>query len=64
MDSGKLSTRLYDQRDDFNVPIVNFPFLRSNTPYGPAYGAYVSQLIRYARASSKYQGFVGRGKLC
>jgi hypothetical protein len=23
---GRLKTRLYDKRDDFNFPIVNFPF--------------------------------------
>ena len=27
---GKLSTRLYDKRDDFNFHIVNFPFLFTN----------------------------------
>ena len=58
MDNGKLSTRLYDKRDDFNFPIVNFLFLSSNIPSGPAYGVYVSQLTRYARACSKYQDFV------
>ena len=47
--NGKLTTRLYDKRDDFNFPIVNFPFLSSNIPSAPAYGVYVSQLIRYAR---------------
>ena len=47
-DNGKLTTRLYDKRDDFNFPIVNFPFLSSNIPSAPAYGIYVSQLIRYA----------------
>ena len=26
IDNGKLTTRLYDKRDDFNFPIVNFPF--------------------------------------
>ena len=63
MANGKLSTRLYDKRDDFNFPIVNFPFLSSNIPSGPAYGVYVSQLIRYAKAYAKYQDFVDRGKL-
>ena len=28
---GKLSTRLYDKRDDFDFHIVNFPFLSSKT---------------------------------
>ena len=45
---GKLSTRLYDKRDDFGFHIVNFPFLSSNIPSGPSYGVYISQLIRYA----------------
>ena len=45
---GKLSTRLYDKRDDFDFHIVNFPFLSSNIPSGPSYGVYISQLIRYA----------------
>ena len=63
MDNGKLSTRLYNKRDDFNFPIVNLPFLSSYIPPGPAYGVYVSQLIRYARVCSKYQDFIDRGKL-
>ena len=49
---GKLSTRLYDKRDDFDFYIVNFPFLSSNIPSGPSYGLYISQLIRYARCCS------------
>ena len=35
---GKISTRLYDKRDDFDFHIVNFPFLSSNIPSGPSYG--------------------------
>ena len=27
IDNGKLGIRLYDKRDDFNFPILNFPFL-------------------------------------
>ena len=44
IDNGKFTTRFYDKRDDFNFPIVNFPFLSSNIPSAPAYGVYVSQL--------------------
>ena len=40
---GKLSTRLYDKRDDFDFHIVNFPFLSSNIPSFPSYGVYISQ---------------------
>ena len=32
----------------------------SNIPTSPAYGVYISQLIRYARASSNYSDFLKR----
>ena len=54
---------MYDKRDDSNFNIVNFPFLSSNIPQSPAYGVYVSQLIRYARASSAYSDFLVRSRL-
>jgi hypothetical protein len=41
--------QLYDKRYDFNFPIVKFPFICSNIPAVPAYGVYISQLIRYSR---------------
>ena len=63
INNGKYATRLYDKRDDFNFPIVNFQFLSSNIPSAPVYGVYVSQLIRYARACSNYQDFMDRGKV-
>ena len=43
--------------------IVNFPFLCSNIPASPAYGAFVSQLIRYGRACSHYRDFLQRSRL-
>ena len=61
--NNKLYTKLYDKRDDFNFPIVNFPYLDSNIPTSPAYGVYISQLIRYARACCDYTDFHLRGKL-
>jgi len=39
---GRLRTKLDDKRDDFNFPIVNFPFICSNIPAAPAYGEYRS----------------------
>ena len=63
IDNEKLTSRLYDKRDDFNFPIVNFPFLSSNILSAPAYGVYVSQVIRYARDCSNYQDFMERGKV-
>ena len=60
---GRLKTKLYDKRDDFSFPIVNFPFLSSNIPAAPAYGVYISQLIRYSRACISYHDFLDRGLL-
>ena len=51
---GKLSTRPYDKRDDFDLHIVNFPFLSNNIPSGPSSSVYISQLIRYG---SHYDDF-------
>ena len=62
IDNGKLTTRLYDKRDDFNFPIVNFPFLSSNISSAPAYGVYVSQLIRYAPSLFKLSVLHGAWK--
>ena len=57
-DSGQISTKIYDKRDDFNFKIINFPNMCSNIPASPAYGVYISQLIRYARVSSNYSDFL------
>ena len=61
--NNRLYTKLYDKRDDFNFHIVNFPFLSSNIPSSSLYGVYISQLIRYARCCSYYDGFGYRHKL-
>ena len=57
---GQLRTSLYDKRDDFNFHITNFPFLSSNIPSSPAYGVFISQLIRYAGVCSSYEYFILR----
>ena len=59
---GKLHTSIYDKRDDFNSHITNFPFLSSNIPSSPAYGVFISQLIRYARVCSSYECFILRAR--
>jgi len=56
----RLRTKLYDKRDDFNL---NFPFICSNIPAAPAYGVYLSRLIRYSRACGSYQDYLDRGLL-
>jgi hypothetical protein len=39
---GRLRTKLYEKRDDFNFHILNFQFICSNIPAAPAYGVYNS----------------------
>jgi hypothetical protein len=56
----RLRTKHYDKRDDFKFPIVNFPFICNNIPVAPAYGVYISQLIRYSRPCGSYQDFLDR----
>ena len=53
---------IYDKRDDFYFKIKNFPNMCSNIPASPTYmyGAYISQLVRYARASGNYSDFLKR----
>ena len=60
IENRKYSTAVYDKRDNFNFNIVNFPYLSSNIPSGPAYGVYVSQLVRIGRICSNYTQFARR----
>ena len=56
-------TKIYDNSDDFNFEIVNFPFLDGYVPRSTSYAVYISQLIRFARASSYVTDFNTRNKL-
>ena len=46
--NGTVSTKIYDKRDEFDLDIVNFPFLDGDVPRRTSYGVYISQLIRFA----------------
>ena len=50
-------TNIYDRRDDFDFEIVNVPFLDGDVPRSTSYGVYISQLIRFSRASSPIADF-------
>ena len=60
--NGLVSSKIYDKRDDFDFDIVNFPFLDGDVPRSTSYGVYISQLIRFARASSHVVDFNARNK--
>ena len=49
--------------DDFDFEMVNFPFIDGDVPRSTSYGVYISQLIRFVRASSQITDFNARNKL-
>ena len=51
------------QKRWFYFLIENFQFIFSNSLAAPAYGVYISQLIRYSRACGSYEDFLDRGLL-
>ena len=58
-----VSTKLYDKRGNFDFVIVNFPFLDGDVFCSTSYGVYLSQLIRFAGASSHVVDFNAHNKL-
>ena len=60
-ENSNLTFSIYDKRDDFSFDIVNFPFMDSCIPKKSALGVFFSQLIRYARISTKFSDFKIRG---
>ena len=58
--NGTVRISVYDKREEFNFKIVNFPYLDSNIPRNPAYGVYISQLVRYTRICSRKDDFIYR----
>ena len=52
-----IHTSVYDKRDDFGFPIVNFPWLSGDVPRLPPYGIYISQLVRFARCCTSVLDF-------
>ena len=52
----------YDTLDDVNFVLANFPFRDGDVPRRIPYAAYISQLIRSARAPSHVSDFICRNK--
>ena len=50
-------TSVYDKRNDFGFPIVNFPWLSGDVPRLPSYGICISQLVRFARCCTNVLDF-------
>ena len=62
--NGFVSSKFYDKRDDFDfdIHVINFPFLDGDVPGSTTYGVYISQLIWFARVSSHVVDFNARIK--
>ena len=48
---------VYDKRDDFRFPILNFTWLSGDVPRLPSYGVYISQLVRVAICCTSVSDF-------
>ncbi len=57
---GVISTSIYDKRDAFDFPIVNFPHLSGNIPNKSAYGTFICELVRYTRGCTFLSDFASR----
>ena len=60
--NGDLVCSIFDKRDAFHF--VNFPDLSENILTAPAYGTYISQLIRYRLACHNYDIFLSTSHAC
>ena len=62
--NGFVSSKIYDKRDDvdFDIDLVNFPFLDGDVPRHASYAVYISQLIRFNRVCSHVANFNARNK--
>ena len=60
--NGFVSSTIYDKREDFDIDIVNFPFLDADAPRRASYGVYISQLVRFARVCNHFVDFNARNK--
>ena len=52
-----------DKREYTDFKIVIFPFIDCYVPLSTSYGVYISQLIRFARASGHVADFNTHNKL-
>ena len=60
VENGVISTSIFDKRDTFDFPIVNFPTLTGNIPLKSSYGVFTSEVVRFARACTYYKDFESR----
>jgi len=54
----QMSSNLYDKRNAFNFSIVRFPYRSSNIPSKMFYATISAEVLRIAKATSKYSFFL------
>ena len=59
--NGTVSTKMYDERDGFDLDIVSFRFLGGGVSRRASCGVCISRLVRFAGSSSGLGGFGCRG---
>ena len=57
---GKFVYKLFDKRDAFPFSIVRMPQLESNIPSNIFYGSIMSEFLRIARCTLKFEDFIPR----
>ena len=57
INNGAVSTKIYNKQGEFHFDTVNVSFLDGDVPRPPSYGVFISQLIRFARASLQVNDF-------
>ena len=55
-----ITTSIFDKRDAFDFPIINFPTLTGNIPNRSSYGVFIGELVRYSRGCTYYKDFEDR----
>ena len=56
-------TRIYDKRNDFVFPIVNFSWLGGDVPTLQSYGIYIFQFVRFDRCCTSILDFHSKNYL-
>ena len=58
IENKQMSSNLYDKRNAFNFSIVRFPYRSSNIPSKMFYATISAEVLRIAKATSKYSFFL------
>ena len=60
--NGIVSTKFYNEWDNIEVEIFNFPILDGDIPHNPSYGVYILQITHFGRVYSHVANFNNKNK--